>query len=192
MSMTIVSYNDVELNTDTVQAIFPLGSFSQGPSEPVMVERADSRPKYATKVLADHTFTIELKFSPDEYGDMETIILEMNGLFNTNDPVMKKLVVEDQDGKDWYLWATPIEVTDFRFTLVDVIMATDDPVWRSVDVNSELWEIDSYNYGEMLEIEVGGNMPVEPTFVFTPKVAGTEGFTYRRLATYVNPNGWWF
>lgn len=183
MKMSLVSYNGVAINSADVKARIPLGSMGQTESQPVFASRSEIAPAYATKIIADATITIELEIVNG--ANYETTLSAMNALFYPGNMDEKVLVVADANAKQWYINATAIRVSDYRFSMLTVTLATSDPVWKSVSKTSVSWSITAS--GQTQVVTPAGNLDSYPILTLTPTVAGGHSFPYRRRALAPSP-----
>ncbi len=175
--LTPKTWDGHNLNDSTYASWLQQGTAKgQATTEPVFGDRTHFGPLFTHKVRSARTFTLEIEVLD---GDMASHIDELKQWFSTYDETLRKLVVTDENDKDWYVMATCCSQPDVQGTVAIFVLTVPDPVWQSDDLNSDTWAITAS--GQTHNITPGGNQDAYPIFEITPTGAKGGGWVYKRF-----------
>ena len=191
MQLQPVSFNGIAINDGTN---FISGIAGETPMQPlvspVFVRRAGAFPVYAGKEFLDQFLQIEVACQGDFNEQLETL----NSIFSVTDETPRQFIVKDISDSDtqYYIYATPRSASPQFGTTVIITLAIADPIWRSVNENSQTWNITAS--GQSTDFAVSGNIDAYPVLEITPTSLPSEGYVYRRFirlipqSAYANNN----
>jgi len=84
----------------------------------------------------------------------------------------------------WYVDAVTESVPKLNGIVVEIVLRTADPVWKSKEEQSVTWNITAS--GQTKVVTVDGNYPALPVFTLSPTAAKAAGFNYRRWCAILN------
>lgn len=170
------TYDGHTLNDTSYETIIPMDAPMSPVSEAVYIERSNAFPKYAGARMKNSTLPLIINMKGTKHSQRQTI----KQWFDTSNATMKKLICIDtaDSNKQWYVYAKPITVTlEDTPNLVTVVLALDDPLWRTETENHSTAALTAS--GQTLTLTVGGNAQALPRIVITPTSNKTTGYLYR-------------
>ena len=185
MNLKLYSYNAHAINDTTNYVSWFSTNKLQGDARINNVYRVGRRPKYASKMLEDHTMTIVVQMK----GTVTSQIDTLKTWFDIEDETQRKLIAKDtaDSDKQWYVYATVEEMPKMvAKDAVEIVLNVDDPVWKSETENTDTWNIPAT--AATNTVTVAGNLPAHPRLDITPTVSGGSRYAYRAMAIWRNPN----
>lgn len=190
MNLTLVSWNgDTRINdgTNFIGVIVP-GSMIDLTRQAVYVDRAENFPYLSGAVLPAHSFTFRIVLPNSNVANFISTQRELlKQIFNILDFTPHALIGKDENNKQWQLTGFCVRLTVDQKVVADtaffVTLAVNEPVWSSVTVNSDTWNITAT--GQQHTVTPAGNMFARPTFTITPTLARLTTWNwFRYLAIY--------
>lgn len=183
MIRKIYTYNSVAINEGTnYEAWLP-----EFPIQPTVemneAEIADTWSVYVGKSFRGFTVGIDIKMLGEIHSQLETL----KGLFDVEDITPHKLIVKDEadSNKQWYVYCTPLGMSERDGQIVTVVLGMVSPVWQTETLNSATWTVTTS--GDTQLVTAGGNKHARPIFEITPNSAKGGGYGYKRWVTVYNP-----
>lgn len=190
MNLTLVSWNgDTRINdgTNFIGIIIP-GAMIDLTRQAVYVDRAEEFPFLSGAVLPAHSFTFRIIVPNSNVVNFISTQRELlKQIFNILDFTPHTLVAKDENNKQWALTGLSVRVTVDQKVTADtayfITLAVAEPVWKSVVVNSNTWNITAT--GQQQTITPAGNLFNRPVMQITPTTARANSWNYfRYLAIY--------
>jgi hypothetical protein len=179
-TISLYEWNGHQINDGiNFHSNIPLDAPPMGSASPQSAKAADNWPIYAGKTLAGRTLPIQFEIRAGNIADWM-------GWFDTSDPDEHQLVViNNDDGNLWYVYATVQDFPQFQFNHGKVILKVCDPIWKSFTPRHEIWHVVT-SPDTNAPIVVDGNYDALPVFTITPLTAKGSGFTFRRWCAVLN------
>lgn len=183
MKPNINTFNTLLINDGVnFDAAFPdQGFFPQAASQSVELARSDNPPTIST--VKRQSKIIRINIYPR--GVFTTQINILNGYFDVNDKTLRPLVVNDENGVQWFVYARcegqPHAYADY----VQYSLRVPDPVWRRAIAINDAWNITSSPATHT--ITQIGNRSSYPIFNISPTTAKGAGFIYSEFRVWYNP-----
>src|SRR3990167_4708863 len=129
MNLEIVSYGGSNLNNANYVARLLGEDGDQADGDAVLVRRANAAPVFVYKDRKEKLLPISIELK----GTVTTQIDTIKSIFDTYDPELKRLIVQDigNANKQWYVDAIPVK-QGITGRDVKVILSVPDPIWKGV------------------------------------------------------------
>lgn len=191
MNLTVVSWNgDTRINdgTNYTCAILP-GALIDLTSQAVYVDRAENFPYLSGAVLPAHSFSFRIIPAPNVAANWISTQRELiKSIFSIVDFTPHALVAKDENNKQWQIIGFPTRLIDDKQQKADTVfvvtLAVAEPVWQSVTVNSDTWNITGT--GQQRTITPAGNIFTRPKFTITPTTNRATQWQYFRWVPIYN------
>lgn len=185
------SYNATSLqSTDYITQIPRSSALAQIAANLTYVRRAGAEPVFAGKDFQPYNLPMEVLLQHDTMTLMESV----NQLFDVRDETPRQLIIQDTEdtstdanGKQYYVYATPKQVTGGSDgNMATIQLGLDDSVWTSVKQYSQTWGFSTTN--DSTSVTNNGNIKSYPAFDISVSAypAGT-GYIYNNYVTYIPP-----
>jgi len=173
MYLLPVSYDGFGLNTSDYRTIIPDNAPASWGADVVENKRANAFPQFASMDLDGINLPLRIHIRGN--GSLSAL----KRVFNAEDYRLRgprKLVVQDENGKQWYVYASARNLTSSRYNAVTVLVRVSAPVWISEVEQSVTWSVEAD--GDEKTVTVGGNANALPIFEVTPTTQLVGGFRH--------------
>lgn len=186
MLQEIVSWDGHTLNDSNYDAWFEVGSPAGVSARPSYTPRSRTFPKLSSVEIGGTSIVLHIQ----PKGTIHTQLAQLDAWFNIYDVSNKALVVKDtaNSNKQWYVMARPIEPVQVSSDGVGeyiVVLALDEPIWRSVVLSSDTLSVIAS--GDDKELTVLGNWYARPVLTLTIGGAKNSGYKKTIWKPWYNP-----
>jgi hypothetical protein len=143
-------------------------------AEATFSDRTQMYPYLSGSKLPAHFFSFRIQMKGTDRSAQQN---ELAQWFDVTDPQPKILVGANDSTGQWYLEGKPIQVLEDEGNLVLITLALSDPLWKKVDIDSDIWYISAT--GATKTYPVRGNYRTQPTITIMPTGARTGSWLYK-------------
>lgn len=172
------SFNGTSLQSTDYDSFIPNASAQlQMRTSAIYTRRAGAVPVLAGKDFNPHTLTLSIEMQHS----FMTLFESLNQLFDTKDETPRQLICIDTEdsNKQYYIYATATDVLGGHDgPMATIVLATDDPIWKSVTENSQAVTISAAT--TTTDVTAAGNDNSYPTFEISATSSPTTDYPYAR------------
>lgn len=186
MLLEIVSYNGHALNDANFAAWFPEGQPSMPGAQPSFAARAHTWQKLSSKEIQAATLSFHVECKGTIHSQWETL----KAWFPIDDFTFRNLIVQDvaDSSRQWYVEGyaiQPIAPAAEGAGEYVVTLAIDEPLWRTVTVDSDAWAITAS--AQIKVLTVRGNQVARPILTMGINAIKGLGYAYKLWKPWYNP-----